>query len=184
MKTALLIALTASFAAATLPALAQGNSTVRCPVEVDIPQVVMLTGPDLVTTTQNLTLNASNITFDSNLTARGKTSVTWRGNSNGNSGFIVTVQRSVITGTGSSALQRDLTVAGTPTAGGDIDVEILGGYNSGVSIDKIPEGVAEQFCKTSKPGAANFNVDLKLDAPSQHGRGTLNTVLTFIGAAI
>ena len=167
-----------------VPAVAQNSATVRCPVSVEIPQVVMLTGQDLVTTTQNLSLDASNISFDANLTARGKTSVVWRGNTNSNNGFVVTVQRSAITGTASESLQRDLIISGQPAAGGDVDVEIIGAYNGGVPLPMIADGKAEPFCRTSKPGSANFQVDLQLNAASQHGRGTVNTVLTFVGASI
>lgn len=167
-----------------LPCAASETATVRCPVNVDIPPVVMLTGADLVTTSQNLTLNASNISFDSNLTAHGKTSVMWRGNTNSNSGFMVTVQRSAISGTASSELQNDLMVSGAPAPGGDVDVEVMGAFNSGVALPQLAEAKAEPFCKTSKPGSANFQVELKLDSPSAHGRGTMNTVLTFVGASL
>lgn len=166
------------------PAWAQSKATVQCPVSVDVPVVVTLTGTDLVTTTQNLTINQSNIAFDAALTARGKTSVTWRGNTNSNNGFMVTVQRSVISGTGSGELQKDLRLSGSPVGGGDTDVQMLGAYGSGVALPDVSEGMAEPFCQTNRPGSANFTVDLDLNAPSQHGRGTVQTVLTFVGASL
>lgn len=174
------------FVALTLnnPAWAQSKATVQCPVSVEVPTVVTLTGTDLVTTTQNLTINQSNISFDSALTARGKASVTWRGNTNSNNGFLVTVQRSTISGTGSADLQNDLTLSGTPVGGGDTDVQMVGAYGSGKSLTQVSEGAAEPFCQTSRAGSANFEVDLSLNAPSQHGRGSVQTVLTFVGASL
>ena len=170
--------------AATSPALAQSKATVQCPVNVDVPTVVTLTGTDLFTTTQNLTLNQANISFDSALTAKGKASVMWRGNTNSNNGFMVTVQRTTISGTGSPELQNDLTLSGAPTGGGDTNVQMMGSYASGVSLPNVAEGKAEPFCQSSQPGSANFQVDLSLNSPSQHGRGTVQTVLTFVGASL
>jgi hypothetical protein len=166
------------------PCRASETCTVRCPVSVEVPTVVTLTGTDLVTTTQNLELNASNLSFDSSLTARGSTSVMWRGNTNSNNGFMVTVQRSAITGNASEQLKNDLKLSGLPVPGGDSDATIIGTYNGGTPLPLIPEASAEPFCKTSKPGSANFQVILKLDAPSNHGQGTVKTVLTFVGASL
>lgn len=166
------------------PAYGQNKATVQCPVSVEVPTVVTLTGTDLVTTSQNLTINQSNISFDAALTARGKASVTWRGNTNSNNGFMVTVQRSAITGSGGTDLQNDLTLSGAAVGGGDTDVTMVGAYGSGKSLAQVPEGAPEPFCQTNRPGSANFEVDLNLNAASQHGRGSVQTVLTFVGASL
>ncbi|MBX9940912.1 MAG: hypothetical protein K2Y32_16745 [Candidatus Obscuribacterales bacterium] len=160
------------------------NSRVTTTVNVEIPVVVKLSGVDNITTVQALSLNAKNITFDSNLTASGRTFVTWRGNTNSNNGFQVTVQRSVITGTASNALQQDIMVSGQSFPGGDTDVVIASPYVEGVSLAKVSDTIPDLFCTTKGPGAANFNVQLSLAAPSTDGLGTISTILTFVAASL
>ncbi|MBX9949097.1 MAG: hypothetical protein K2Y39_08035 [Candidatus Obscuribacterales bacterium] len=164
------------------PAIAQDR--VQCNVSVDIPSVVRLTGVDNLTTTQSLSLDQSNISFDTELNARGSVSVMWKGNTNANNGFQITIQRSTITGDASPELQADLTVSGTPASGGDTEVVMEGAYSQGVKLPDIPEGKPAVFCATQKPGTANFNVHLNLDAPAAHGKGRVSTVLTFCAASL
>jgi hypothetical protein len=166
-------------------AIAQtANSRVTTTVNVEIPVVVKLSGVDNITTVQALSLNAKNITFDSNLTASGRTFVTWRGNTNSNNGFQVTVQRSVITGTAGNALQQDIMVSGQSFPGGDTDVVVASPYVEGVSLTKVSDTIPDLFCTTKGPGAANFNVQLSLAAPSTDGLGTISTILTFVAASL
>lgn len=62
-----------------LPASAQNaNTRVTTTVNVEIPVVVKLAGVDNITTVQALSLNSRNISFDANLTASGRTFVTWK----------------------------------------------------------------------------------------------------------
>ncbi|MBX9722505.1 MAG: hypothetical protein K2X81_13990 [Candidatus Obscuribacterales bacterium] len=164
------------------PAFSQ--DTVTCPVRVDVPSVVRITGTDNVTSTQNLTIDQSSISFDSSLTATGEASVVWKGNTNSNNGFSVTVQRSAITGTGSTELQSDITVYGQNSPGGDNDAVMLGTYATGKSLTSVSDSIAEPFCQSNKAGSAMFKVGLKLNSPSAHGKGNVNTVLTFVAAAL
>lgn len=164
------------------PVLAQNQ--VQCNVAVDVPSVVKLSGVDNVTTTQNLTLNQSNISFDTELNATGEVSVLWKGNTNSNKGFEVTVQRSGIAGNASQELRGDLTLQGYSEAGGDTTAVVAPSYSSGVRLMDVPEGKPEQFLRTQAPGSANFRVKLRLDAPSSHGQGRVSTVLTFVAASL
>ncbi len=159
-------------------------NTVTANVDVNVPSVVSLSGTDGVTTSQNLTLNQGNIAFDTALNASGNVAITWRGNTNSNKGFKVTIQRSAISGNGSDALQKALTIAGAPAPGGDNSANILGSYTSGVALPAIPDSKPDDFCSTGSAGSANFNVQLGLNAPSSAGQGTVNTVLTFVAAAL
>ncbi len=165
-------------------ASAQANDSVNANVSVDVPSIVNISGTDGVTTSQDLLLNQSNISFDSALNASGGASITWRANTNSNNGLKVTIQRSALSGTASSDLQNDLQIMGSPAPGGDVDATIMGSYSAGVKLPAISEGKPEDFMSTSKSGASNFNVDLKLNAPSSHGRGSVKTVLTFVAAAL
>ena len=113
MKRSILPFLLTLLAYGAAPAQAQtANTRVTTTVNVDIPVVVKLAGVDNITTVQSLNLNSRNILFDANLTASGRTFVTWRGNTNANSGFRVTVQRTAIIGNGPSALAEDIYVSG------------------------------------------------------------------------
>jgi hypothetical protein len=182
-KQIILITLAASFLGCGR-ADAQVNNRVTTTVAVDVPSVVKLTAADNITTVQNLKLDSSNITFDFNLGARGTSFVTWRGNSNSNGGFRVTLQRSVITGTAPESLRDDVIVIGEPFAGGDTNVTIASPYVAGLAISKVSESVPDLFCTSTKPGSAQFNVRIVLDAPSAHGTGTVNTTLTFVAATL
>lgn len=160
------------------------NGRVTTTVNVEIPVVVKLSGVDNITTVQALTLNAKNITFDSNLTASGRTFVTWRGNTNSNNGFQVTVQRSVISGTANSALKQDIMISGVSFPGGDTDVTVASPYVSGVPLTQVSDTIPDLFCTTKGPGAANFNVQLGLTAPSSDGLGTVSAILTFLASSL
>lgn len=172
--------------AVALPARAQAaaNTRVTTTVNVEIPVVVKLAGVDNITTVQSLVLNSRNISFDANLTASGRTFVTWRGNTNSNGGFRVTVQRTAIIGTGGSGLSQDIMVSGQSFPGGDTDAVIASPYVNGVALSKVSDSIPDLFCTTNKPGAANFNVQLTIAAPSTDGLGTVSTILTFVAAAI
>lgn len=163
---------------------ASAQNQVQCNVSVEVPSVVKLSALDNVTTTQNLTLNQSNISFDTELNASGEVSVSWKGNTNSNKGFEVTVQRSGIAGNASQELRGDLTLHGYSEAGGDTTAIVSPRYASGVKLTDVPEGKPEQFLRTQAPGSANFQVKLKLDAPSSHGQGRVSTVLTFVAASL
>jgi hypothetical protein len=165
-------------------AASYGNSSVKANASLDMPSAVMLTGTDNVTTVQDLTLNASNIKFDQNLNAAGNVSILWKGNANSDNGFMVTIQRSAINGTANDSLIKDLSIKGMPAAGGDQDAVIAGDYVAGKPLPSIAEARPEQFCSTSKAGSAVFGVELGLNAPSNHGKGTASTVLTFVAAAL
>lgn len=168
-----------------LPASAQNaNTRVTTTVNVEIPVVVKLAGVDNITTVQALSLNSRNISFDANLTASGRTFVTWRGNTNSNGGFRVTVQRTAIIGSASSGLSQDIQVSGQSFPGGDTDAVIASPYVNGVALSKVSDSIPDLFSTTSKPGAANFNVQLSIAAPSTDGLGTVSTILTFVAAAI
>lgn len=171
---------------AVQPAKAQvsTNSSVTVNVQVSVPSVVKLTGTDNVTTMQTLVLDSSNISFDSNLNATGRVSVTWRGNTNSNNGFKVTVLRSAITGTAPTEIQAAILLSGEPTPGADQTVTIASPYVSGVALTKVPDSLPDTFCYTSKPGSANFSVRLTLMAPSSAGTGSVNTLLTFVAASL
>ena len=160
------------------------QTTVTSPVNVTVPSVVRLTGSDNITTTQRLVIDQTSISFDTNLTATGAASVVWKGNTNSNAGFHVTVQRSSITGTASNELQSDLIVYGESSPGGDNDVVMLGSYGSGKSLTAVSDAMPEPFCSTNKPGSAMFRVGVRLNAAAAHGKGTVNTVLTFVAAAL
>ncbi len=178
-------ALLAGLGIFTVPAGAQTvNSRVTTTVNVEIPVVVKLSGVDNITTVQSLNLNAKNITFDPNLTASGRTFVTWRGNTNSNNGFQVTIQRSVISGTANSALQSDIMVTGQSFPGGDTDVVVASPYIDGVALSKVSDTIPDLFCTTKGPGAANFNVQLSITAPSTDGLGTVSAILTFLASAL
>lgn len=163
---------------------ADAQDKVTCPVHVEVPCIVRLTGSDNFTTSQNLVLDASSITFDAELNASGATSVVWKGNTNSNNGFLVTVQRSTISGTAPPELHSDLTISGQSYPGGDRDALMLSGYENGKSLDSISESSPEQFCKTSQAGSAFFSVNLRLNAPAKHGRGSVKTTLTFCAASL
>lgn len=174
-----------SISIAVSPARAQAvNSRVTTTVNVEIPVVVKLSGVDNITTVQALNLNARNITFDANLTASGRTFVTWRGNTNSNNGFQVTVQRSVISGTASGALLQDVMISGQSFPGGDTDVTVASPYINGVALSKVSDSIPDLFCTTKGPGAANFNVQLSIAAPSTDGLGTVSAVLTFVASSL
>jgi hypothetical protein len=185
MKRSILPFLLTLLAYGAAPAQAQtANTRVTTTVNVDIPVVVKLAGVDNITTVQSLNLNSRNILFDANLTASGRTFVTWRGNTNANSGFRVTVQRTAIIGNGPSALAEDIYVSGQSFPGGDTDAVIASPYISGVALSNVSDTIPDLFCTTSKPGAANFNVQLGIVAPSTDGLGSVSTILTFVAAAI
>lgn len=160
------------------------QNTVTCPVNVSVPSVVRLTGSDNVTTTQSLVIDQTSISFDTNLTATGEASVVWKGNTNSNAGFQVTVQRSSLTGSAGTQLQSDLSLYGESYPGGDNDVVMVGSYGSGKSLTSVSDSMPEPFCNTSKAGSAMFKVGVRLNAPAAHGKGTVNTVLTFVAAAL
>lgn len=164
--------------------VARAQDKVTCPLYVEVPCVVRLTATDNQTTTQALDINASNISFDANLTANGVASATWKGNTNSNNGFIVTIQRSSIGGTASDELKSDISVSAVATPGGDNDVTVLSGYGEGKPLTAISEAKPEQFCKTSRPGSALFTVETKLNAPASHGKGSINATLTFCAASL
>jgi hypothetical protein len=170
--------------ALTTTQAAFANDTVRANASLDLPSAVMLTGTDNVTTVQDLILNASNIKFDSELNARGNVSILWKGNCNSNNGFKVTIQRSAIVGNASDSLVKDLSIKGMPAPGGDQDAIIAGEYAAGKALPSIPDSKPEEFCSTKQAGSSVFGVELGLNAPSNHGRGTASTVLTFVGAAL
>ncbi|MBX9722502.1 MAG: hypothetical protein K2X81_13975, partial [Candidatus Obscuribacterales bacterium] len=173
------IAIISAFAGiATLAPNVLAANTVQANVNVSVPSIVSLSGTDGVTTSQNLTLDKSNISFDTNLTASGQVAITWKGNTNSNKGFKVTIQRSALAGTGSTALQNDLMISGAPAPGGDQSAQILGTYASGISLPSIPDSKPDDFCSTNAAGSATFNVQLGLNAPSSAGLGSVNTVLT------
>lgn len=161
-----------------------GQDKVTCPVYVDVPAVVRLTAADNVTTSQTLSIDASVISFDSALTASGEASVTWKGNTNSNNGFQVTVQRGAITGSASPQLANDLTVGGQPAPGGDNQATVMGEFTAGKSLPSISDTSPEPFCRSFQAGSAMFKVGLKLLAPAAHGKGTVNTVLTFVAASL
>lgn len=165
-------------------AYAASNDTVRANVNLDIPAGAQLTAPDNLTTVQNLVLDASNISFDTNLNASGRVSILWKGNTNAQNGMSVVVYRSDITGTAGSALKRDLTIYGAPGPGGDTPTVIAGLYAAGKNLGDIPMDKPEPFAVSAKPGSCLFEVQLGLLSPSNHGTGTANTVLTFVGAAL
>lgn len=160
------------------------QSTATVTVQVHVPPVVKLTGTDNITTMQNLNLDSTTITFDANLNAIGRNSVTWRGNTNSNHGFKVTVQRSALTGSAPTVLQSCVSISGEPVPGGDQTVTIASPYVSGVALPKIPDSLPDTFCSTSGPGAANFSVKVHISAPSSAGTGAINTLLTFVAAAL
>lgn len=143
-----------------------------------------LTGTDNITTMQTLVLDSSNITFDSNLNANGRASVTWRGNTNANKGFKITVQRSAITGTAPTAMRAAIMLSGEPTPGADQTVTVASPYVSGVPLTQVPDTLPDTFCSTNGPGSANFSVKLSISAPSSVGTGTVNTLLTFVAATL
>ncbi|MDX1990266.1 MAG: hypothetical protein SFV17_26470, partial [Candidatus Obscuribacter sp.] len=161
-----------------------GNTSVKANCSLDLPAAVVLTGTDNVTTVQDLVLNASNIRFDSELNAHGSVSIMWKGNSNSNNGFMVTVQRSTIVGSAGENLMKDLSLRGIPAPGGEEDATIEGDYLMGKALPSISESKPEQFCSTRHPGTSIFVVELDLNAPARDGRGTASTVLTFIGSAL
>lgn len=179
-RLALALSLTIS---AMSPALA-GNDSVHTNVSLDIPAGAQLTAPDNITTVQNLVLDASNISFDSNLNASGKVSILWKGITNSQNGLEVVVYRSDIGGTAGAALKRDLTVYGAPGPGGDTTAIIAGLYAAGKVLGDIPMDKPEAFAVTNQPGSCIFEVQLGLNSPSSHGTGTASTVLTFVGASI
>lgn len=180
-----LLALTL-FVLAVPQASAQTTATTRVTttINVEVPTVVKLSGVDNITTVQALNLNAKNITFDANLTAAGRAFVTWRGNTNSNNGFQVTVQRSAVSGTGKTALQNDVMVTGVSFPGGDTEVVVASPYIGGVPLNKVSDTIPDLFCTTKQAGAANFNVQLSIVAPSTDGLGTVSTILTFVAAAL
>jgi hypothetical protein len=163
---------------------AYGNSSVKANVSLNLPSAVTLTGSDNVTTVRNLNLDASNISFDQNLNASGNVSILWKGNCNSNNGFSVTIQRSAINGTASTALVNDLSIKGMPAAGGDQNAVIAGAYVAGKALPAIPDSNPEQFASTGAAGSAMFGVELDLAAPAKDGKGTASTVLTFVAAAL
>ena len=163
---------------------ADGNSSVKANCSLDLPAAVVLTGTDNVTTVQDLVLNASNIKFDAELNAYGSVSIRWKGNSNSNNGFMVTVQRSTIVGSAGENLMKDLSLRGIPAPGGEEDATIEGDYLMGKALPSISESKPEQFCSTRHPGSSIFVVELDLNAPARDGKGTASTVLTFIGSAL
>ncbi|MBX9721577.1 MAG: hypothetical protein K2X81_09300 [Candidatus Obscuribacterales bacterium] len=165
-------------------AQSSGASTVTVNVQVNVPSVVKLTGTDNITTMQTLVLDSSNIGFDSNLNATGIASVTWRGNTNSNNGFKITVLRSALTGTAPTAMQASVFLSGEPTPGSDQTVTVASPYVSGVALTKVPDSLPDTFCSTSGPGSANFSVKLHLSAPSSAGTGSVNTLLTFVAATL
>lgn len=160
------------------------NGSVTVNVQVNVPSVVKLTGTDNITTMQTLVLDSSNITFDSNLNANGRASVTWRGNTNANKGFKITVQRSAITGTAPTAMRAAIMLSGEPTPGADQTVTVASPYVSGVPLTQVPDTLPDTFCSTNGPGSANFSVKLSISAPSSVGTGTVNTLLTFVAATL
>lgn len=160
------------------------DDKVTTTVNVNVPVVVKLSGTDNITTMQTLNLDSTVITFDSNLTASGRAFVTWRGNTNSNKGFKITVQRGAITGTGTDQLKNDVLVYGEPLPGGDTEVTIASPYVSGVPLTKVPDTLPDTFCSTTQAGAANFNVKVTIQAPSTDGTGNVNTILTFVAAVI
>jgi len=168
------------------PASAQSapGGAVTVNVQVNVPSVVKLTGTDNITTMQTLVLDSSNISFDSNLNATGRAIVTWRGNTNSNKGFKITVQRSAITGTAPSTMQSSVLLSGEPTPGADQTVTIASPYVSGVPLTQVPDSLPDTFCSTNGPGSANFSVKLSISAPSSAGTGTVNTLLTFVAATL
>lgn len=159
-------------------------TTATANVDVNVPSVVSISGTDGVTTSQSLILNQSNIAFDSSLAASGNVSITWKANTNSNNGLKVTIQRSALSGTGSTQLQNALNITGAPAPGGDQSAQILGSYAAGIALPAIPDAQPADFCSTTAAGSANFNVQLGLKAPSSAGRGTVSTVLTFVAAAL
>jgi hypothetical protein len=169
---------------ALLPQDALAGNTVSANASLDLPDVVSLSGTDNVTTVQDLKLDQSNINFDSELNASGKVKITWKGNSNSNKGFQVTIQRSAISGSASADLLDDLSIIGAPAAGGDTDVTVAGNYAAGTKLPAIPEGKPDLFCSTQKPGSAMFDVGMNLQAPSAHGKGTAQTILTFVASSL
>ncbi len=160
------------------------SGAVTVNVQVNVPTTVKLTGTDNITTMQTLILDSSNITFDSNLNAAGRAIVTWRGNTNSNKGFKITVQRSAITGTAPSTMQSSVLLSGEPTPGADQTVTIASPYVSGVPLTQVPDSLPDTFCSTNGPGSANFSVKLSISAPSSAGTGTINTLLTFVAATL
>ena len=184
IKTMLVLGACALMAPAANAQMAYGNSSVKANVSLNLPSAVMLTGTDNVTTVQNLNLDASNISFDQNLNAAGNVSIQWKGNCNSNNGFAVTIQRSAINGTASTALMSDLSIKGLPVAGGDQNAVIAGAYVAGKSLPAIPDANPEQFASTSAAGSALFGVELDLNSPAKDGKGTASTVLTFVAAAL
>lgn len=179
-----LIALSSIVFSLSLGTKVMAQDTVTCPVKVEVPTVVRLTGSDNVTTSQSLVIDPSSISFDANLTATGEASVIWKGNTNSNNGFMVTVQRSAITGSGSPELQGDLQVYGQSAPGGDNEAVMMNSYAGGKSLTAISDSIPEPFCRSSKAGCSMFKVGLRLRAPASHGKGTINTVLTFVAAAL
>ncbi len=167
-----------------LASAARADDKVTTTVNVTVPVVVKLSGTDNITTMQTLNLDSTVISFDSNLTASGRASVTWRGNTNSNKGFKITIQRGAISGSGGSALKNDVLVFGESLPGGDTDVTVASPYISGVALPKVPDSLPDTFCSTNQPGAANFNVKVTIQAPSTDGTGSVNTILTFVAAVI
>ena len=184
IKTMAILGVCSLMAPAAFAAPVSGNSSVKANVSLNLPSAVMLTGTDNVTTVQNLSLDASNISFDQNLNASGNVSILWKGNCNSNNGFAVTIQRSAINGTASDSLIKDLSIKGMPAAGGDQNAVIAGECVAGKPLPAIPDANPEQFASTSAAGSALFGVELDLNAPSSHGKGTASTVLTFVAAAL
>lgn len=136
---------------------------------------------DNASTLQTLSVDRSNVTFNSALGASGTAVVVWRAKISGNpSGASFTIKRSVLGGTAPDAVIAGARLYAEDGAGA-VPFTPNSKFASGVALSEI--SMTEDNLGTAVGnGVCRFKLRLAVNTQSPAGAGTINTTLLIVGA--
>jgi hypothetical protein len=136
---------------------------------------------DNVSTMQSLSINRTNIKFDTQLGATGTAVAAWRATIKGNpSGATFSINRTVVGGTAPDAI-----IAATrlyvEDGAGAVPFTPNAKFAAGVALTDVSE-TRDTLGTAAGNGVCRFQLKLVVNAQSYSGAGTINTTLFIVGA--
>lgn len=136
---------------------------------------------DNTSTMQTLSINRTNVSFDTQLGATGVASVVWRATIQGNpSGATFTVKRSALGGTAPDSLLA-VTRLTAEDASGANPFTPNAKFASGVALGDIST-TDDTLGTAAGNGVCRFQLKLSVNGQSKIGSGTVSTTLFIVGA--
>lgn len=145
------------------------------------PSLNLRSDLDNTSTLQTLAIDQSNITFDTQLGAKGTAIVIWRATVQENpSGASFTIKRSVIGGTAKEPIQAGVRLFAEDGTGA-VPFTPNSKFISGAKLTDIST-TEDNLGSTVGNGVSRFRLRLDLDTRAYEGTGSVNTTLFIVGA--